>query len=294
MLIDKLYERVKERGVVCIGLDTDYEYIPGEFARSFESVEESLFNFNRRIIDATLDTAACYKVQIAYYEAYGLDGLRAYSRTLNYLREKDAVIVADIKRGDIAKTAEMYAKAHFTGDFESDFITVNPYMGMDSIEPYLPYVKNNEKGLFVLVRTSNKGAQDIEYIKDENGNRVYKVVGSKINELGREYMGNCGYSSIGGVMGCTQVEEAVEMRKNLADMFFLIPGYGAQGGRADDIALYLKNGNGGIVNASRSILLAYKKVEGGSSNFDECSRLETLRMRNEIASACRKNQGGLK
>ena len=263
MLIDKLYERVKERGVVCIGLDTDYEYIPGEFARSFESVEESLFNFNRRIIDATLDTVACYKVQIAYYEAYGLEGLRAYSRTLKYLREKDAVIVADIKRGDIAKTAEMYAKAHFTGDFESDFITVNPYMGMDSIEPYLPYVKNNEKGLFVLVRTSNKGAQDIEYIKDENGNRVYKVVGSKINELGREYMGNCGYSSIGGVMGCTQVEEAVEMRKNLADMFFLIPGYGAQGGRADDIALYLKNGNGGIVNASRSILLAYKKVEGG-------------------------------
>lgn len=294
MLIDKLYERVKERGVVCIGLDTDYEYIPGEFAGSFNSIEEGLFNFNRKIIDATLDTAACYKVQIAYYEAYGLEGLRAYSRTLKYLREKDAVIVADIKRGDIAKTAEMYAKAHLTGDFESDFITVNPYMGMDSIEPYLPYVKNNEKGLFVLVRTSNKGAQDIEYIMDENGNRVYKVVGSKINELGKEYRGSCGYSSIGGVMGCTQVEEAVEMRKNLADMFFLIPGYGAQGGRAEDIALYLKNGNGGIVNASRSILLAYKKVEGGSSKFDECSRLEALRMRNEIASACRKNQGGLK
>lgn len=294
MIIDKLYERVRERGVVCVGLDTDLEYIPEDFRNSFGNIEDSLFNFNRKIIDATADAAACFKVQIAYYEAYGLAGLKAYSRTLKYLRDMDAVIIADVKRGDIAKTAEMYAKAHFTGDFESDFMTVNPYMGMDGIEPYLSYVRNNEKGLFALVRTSNKGAEDIQYIKDAQGVTVYNNVGNKLNNIGREYLGSCGYSSIGGVVGCTHVEEAIEMRKALDNTFFLIPGYGAQGGKAEDVALYLKDGNGGIVNASRSVLLAYKKVENGSCSFDECSRNEVIKMRDDIAAAYNSITGGIK
>lgn len=294
MIIDKLYERVRERGVVCVGLDTDLEYIPEDFRNSWGNIEDSLFNFNRKIIDATVDAAACFKVQIAYYEAYGLAGLKAYSRTLKYLRDIDAVIIADVKRGDIAKTAEMYAKAHFTGDFESDFMTVNPYMGMDGIEPYLSYVRNNEKGLFALVRTSNKGAEDIQYIKDEQGVTVYNNVGNKLNNIGREYLGSCGYSSIGGVVGCTHVEEAIEMRKALDNTFFLIPGYGAQGGKAEDVALYLKAANGGIVNASRSVLLAYKKVENGSCSFDECSRNEVIKMRDDIAAAYNGITGGTK
>ena len=179
----------------------------------------------------------------------------------------------------------MYAKAHFEGDFESDFITVNPYMGMDSIEPYLPYVKNKEKGLFSLVRTSNKGAEDIEYIENKENKKVYDVVGEKLLKIGSEFMGECGYSSIGGVVGCTHIDEGLKMRKELEKMFFLIPGYGAQGGAAEDVAIYLKNGNGGVVNASRSILLAYKKVENGENNFEECAREEAIKMRDAIRKA---------
>lgn len=287
MIIDKLYERVAQNGHVCVGLDTDYSYLPENFARHFSTKAEAVFQYNKALIDATIDVVACYKVQIAYYEAMGIEGMKCYSRTLAYLREKDAVIIADIKRGDIAKTAEMYAKGHFTGDFEADFITVSPYMGLDSISPYLPYVQNNEKGLFVLIRTSNEGAKDIEYIETADRRHVYNVVGEKINALGREYVGKCGFSSIGGVMGCTHADEAAEVRKNLDSTFFLIPGYGAQGGKAEDIALYLKNGNGGVVNASRSILLAYRKVEGGAERFAECSRNEAVRMRDDILKYCR-------
>ena len=149
LIIDKLYERVEERGVVCLGLDTDASYIP-QHILSGKSLDEAIFQFNKEIIDATLDVVACYKVQIAYYEALGLAGLIAYKNTLQYLREKDAMIIADIKRGDIAATASQYAKAHFTGDFEADFITLSPYMGMDSIEPYMPYMESGKKGVFVF------------------------------------------------------------------------------------------------------------------------------------------------
>lgn len=287
MIIDKLYERVKERGVVCVGLDTDYSYLPEYFAKNFENIGDGIFNFNKRIIDATIDVAACFKVQIAYYEAYGLKGLEAYVKTLKYLKEKDAVVITDVKRGDIAKTAEMYAKAHFEGDFESDFITLNPYMGMDTIEPFLPYLKDKNKGIFALVRTSNHGSVDIQYINSKEDKKIYNIVGDKINSLGKDYIGSCGYSSLGAVVGCTYSYEAEEIRKELDSTFFLIPGYGAQGGKAEDVALYLKDGNGGVVNSSRAILLAYRKKEGAEQEFDFCAREEAIRMRDEIANACK-------
>lgn len=283
-IIDKLYDRVEKNGVVCLGLDTSIEYLPDNFRSNFKDEGEALFQFNKKIIDATLDVVSCFKVQIAYYEALGLKGLEAYKNTLAYLREKDAIIIADIKRGDIAATAKMYAKAHFEGDFESDFITLSPYMGMDSIEPYLPYVETGKKGLFVLVRTSNKGAEDFEYLDTAEGCKLYDVVGRKVHELGNNFLGNCGYSPLGGVVGCTHVEEAIEIRKNLDKMFFLIPGYGAQGGKAQDVALYLKDGNGGVVNSSRKILLAYKE-EGNEEEFELCARREAIRMRDEIRAA---------
>lgn len=284
MIADKLFEKIEKNGVVCVGLDTSLDYIPEEFKSKFSNESDMLFNFNKEIIDATLDVSACFKVQIAYYEALGLKGLEAYKRTLSYLREREALIIADIKRGDIKATAEMYAKAHFEGDFESDFITLNPYMGMDSIEPYLPYIEKNEKGVFVLVRTSNKGAEDIEYLDTGNSKKVYDVVGEKLHDLGKSYLGEHGYSSIGGVVGCTHQEEAKEMRKKLNTMPFLIPGYGAQGGTSHDVAAYLNNGNGGVVNSSRKILLAYKEM-GDSKNFAECSRKEAITMRDGIREA---------
>ena len=284
-IVDKLYKRVEDRGVVCLGLDTTIEYVP-EHIRKNRSIEEALFQFNKEIIDATLDVVSCFKVQIAYYEALGIEGLLAYKRTLKYLREKDAIVIADIKRGDIAATASQYAKAHFTGDFEADFITLSPYMGMDSIEPYMPYMESGDKGVFVLVRTSNQGAEDFEMVDTESQGKVYNVVGDKITALGEKVKGECGYSAIGGVIGCTHVEEGKEIRKRYENMFFLIPGYGAQGGKAEDVALYLREGNGGVVNSSRGILLAYKK-ENRPEEFALCAREEAIRMRDEINSAIR-------
>lgn len=283
LIIDKLYERVEERGVVCLGLDTDASYIP-QHILSGKSLDEAIFQFNKEIIDATLDVVACYKVQIAYYEALGLAGLIAYKNTLQYLREKDAIIIADIKRGDIAATASQYAKAHFTGDFEADFITLSPYMGMDSIEPYMPYMESGKKGVFVLVRTSNKGAEDFENLDIEGGKKLYNEVADKITEAGQTVKGRYGYTAIGGVIGCTHVEEGKEIRNRYSNMFFLIPGYGAQGGTAKDVALYLKNGNGGVVNSSRGILLAYKK-ENKELEYAECARNEAINMRDSIRAA---------
>ena len=283
LIIDKLYERVEERGVVCLGLDTDASYIPQHILEG-KSLDEAIFQFNKEIIDATLDVVACYKVQIAYYEALGLAGLIAYRNTLKYLREKDAIIIADIKRGDIAATASQYAKAHFTGDFEADFITLSPYMGMDSIEPYMPYMESGKKGVFVLVRTSNKGAEDFENLDKEGGKKLYNEVADKITEAGQSVKGRYGYTAIGGVIGCTHVEEGKKIRNRYSNMFFLIPGYGAQGGTAKDVALYLKNGNGGVVNSSRGILLAYKK-ENKELEYAECARNEAINMRDAIRAA---------
>lgn len=285
MIIDQLYDNVARRGHVCVGLDTGYDYLPQEFADKFSSVEDGLFEFNRMIIDATIDVAACYKIQIAYYEAEGLAGLSAYRRTLHYLRKCRAIAIADIKRCDISKTAEMYAKAHFTGDFEADFVTLNPYMGFDSIVPYFPYIQNSNKGIFILIRTSNEGAKDIQYQQTAENGHIFDLVGQKVNEIGRPYLGKCGYSSIGGVMGCTHADEAAELRATLDSTFFLIPGYGAQGGKGVDIARYLHDGNGGIVNSSRNILLAYRKQPNGDGNFADCARAEVLHMRDDIHNA---------
>ncbi|MDD3428549.1 MAG: orotidine-5'-phosphate decarboxylase [Oscillospiraceae bacterium] len=284
MNVDKLYAAVAEKGVVCVGLDTDFSYLPADFTDSTKTKAENIVAFNKRIVEATKDVAGCYKVQIAYYESLGIEGMVAYKQTLDYLRANKLVTIADIKRGDIAKTAELYAQGHFAGDFEADFVTLAPYMGMDSITPYLPYCKDNGKGVFVLVRTSNGGAKDFEYEKLQDGRHVYDLVGDKLNTLGKEYMGENGYSSIGMVIGGTHIEEAAEIRAKYKDNFFLIPGYGAQGGTAKDIAQYLINGNGGVVNSSRAVLLAYKKQEGTA--FDEAARNECINMRDAIKAEC--------
>ena len=284
--MDRLYEAVAAKGPVCVGLDTDFSYLPEGYADSTKTAGENLVRFNREIIDATREVAGCYKVQIAYYEALGMDGMMAYRDTLAYLRENKLLTIADIKRGDIAKTAEMYAKAHYEGDFEADFITLAPYMGLDSLSPYLPYMEKSGKGAFVLCRTSNGGAKDFEYEKLSDRRHVYDLAGDKVTELGKAYMGEHGYSSIGLVIGGTHIEEAKEIRAKYQNSFFLIPGYGAQGGKAEDIAQYLQKGNGGAVNSSRGILLAYKKQEG--VRFDEAAYRECVDMKGAIADACAK------
>lgn len=293
-IVDRLYEKVEKNGVVCVGLDTDISYIPEAIRSDFANIEDAIFEYNRKIIDATYDVVACFKLQIAYYEALGISGLIAYKKTLEYLRERKLITIADIKRGDIAATAKMYAKAHFTGEFESDFITLNPYMGMDSIEPYLPYLESKNKGIFALVKTSNKGSGDIQDCNIDVRGTVYDHVGNMIESLGRDFIGNSGYSSLGVVVGCTHIEQAKRLRENLQSSYFLIPGYGAQGGKAEDVAVSLKAGNGGVVNSSRKILLAYKEDEN-YLHFEDSSRKEAIRMRDDIKRAVleleEKNEG---
>lgn len=284
--MDKLYASVAANGPVCVGLDTELSYLPESAVDSTKTAGENVVAYNRALIDATKSAAGCYKVQIAYYESLGLDGMRAYAETLRMVRETGLPVIADIKRGDIAKTAEMYAKAHFTGDFEADLITLAPYMGLDSISPYLPYCKDQGKGVFVLCRTSNPGAKDFEYQKLADGRHVYDLVGDSISALGQDYLGETGYTSLGLVIGGTHTEEASAIRAAYQNTFFLIPGYGAQGGKAADIARYLNKGNGGVVNSSRGILLAWKKQPG--VNYAEAAYNECVRMREDIQSECDK------
>ena len=292
-MINKLVDKiVKTNAPVVVGLDPMMKYIPEhvqkeafeQYGETLEGAAEAIWQYNKAIIDNIYDIVPAVKPQIAMYEQFGIPGMVAFKKTVDYCKEKGLIVIGDIKRGDIAKTAEMYAMGHFTGDFEADFVTLAPYMGLDSISPYLPYAEKQGKGMFVLCRTSNGGAKDFEYEKLADGRHVYDLVGDKLNALGKDYMGEHGYSSIGLVIGGTHIEEATEIRAKYQDSFFLIPGYGAQGGKAEDIAQYLTKGNGGVVNSSRGILLAYKKQPGVA--FDEAAYNECVNMKEAIAHAC--------
>ena len=300
MNIDKLYESVQAKGHVCVGLDTAPDYVPPSERQKAQNDAEAVLAFNKALVDATVDAAACYKVQIAYYEEMGLKGLFAYSETLKYIRSNNGIVIADIKRGDIADTALRYAKAHFSGDFEADFVTLNPYMGMDSIEPWQQEALKYEKGAFVLMRTSNQGMKDFQKltVKSEQSTgtckRVFHIVGDKMSALAKNHSGKHGYGIFGVVVGCTEKEEAAEIRQNFPELFFLIPGYGAQGGGANDAALLLRNGNGGVVNASRSIITAWQKAENNEQETvnnifaAKAARYATIKMRDEILEAIKK------
>ena len=281
MIVDRLYEAVKEKGFVCVGLDSHLDYIPNYIKEKHEKISDIIFEYNKTIIDATSDIVAIYKPQIAYYEANGLEGLIAYQRTLRYLKEKGLLSIGDVKRGDIASTAKEYAKAHFKGEFEADFITLNPYMGMDSITPYLDYLKTGENGVFVLLRTSNEGAKDIECL-DYNGEALYFQVGDELKKFADELTSECGYSPLGFVVGATHSEEAKKIRERYKNIFFLLPGYGAQGAKAEDIRTYLNDFNGGVVNSSRGIIKYYQKFEDGEERFAHYTREAVLNMRKDI------------
>jgi orotidine-5'-phosphate decarboxylase len=300
--MDRLYDAVAARGPVCVGLDTAADYIPPRERRRASSDAEAVLAYNRAIVDTTGDVAACYKVQIAYYEELGLAGLRTYAETLRYIRERGCLVIADIKRGDIADTALRYARAHFAGDFEADFVTLSPYMGMDSIEPWLTYADSRGKGAFVLMRTSNPGMRDFQGRELKSGAALCDAVGDKLTELAENRPGGRGYGAFGAVVGVNmgsggEREEAAAIREKRRNLFFLIPGYGAQGGAADDAALLLRNGNGGVVNASRSVLKAWTLSGSGADAGDKApgeadnafaagaARRAVLEMRTAIAAA---------
>jgi orotidine-5'-phosphate decarboxylase len=296
MNMDRLFDAVAARGHVCVGLDTCPDYLPPKVLAAAADPAAGVLAYNLALIDATADLAACYKVQIAYYEALGLAGLRAYAATLAELRRRGLLAIADVKRGDIADTAAQYATAHLAGEFEADFVTLAPYMGMDTLDPWLKYVESAGKGAFVLMRTSNPGMRDFEYRELAGGGRLYDAVGAKLTELAGRYAGERGYGAVGAVVGCTEPEEAAEIRARYGKLFFLIPGYGVQGGAAVDAARLLAAGNGGVVNASRSILKAWSqpRFDGEvlvAEHIDlkaaaEAARGATAKMRDAIRAAC--------
>lgn len=283
MLIDRLYADVKKKGPVCLGLDTQYTFLPDCLKNGSGTESEKILQFNKAIIDATADVVGCYKVQIACYEALGLAGLRTYADTLAYIRSKGCVVIADVKRGDISSTAAQYAKGHFTGDFEADFITVNAYMGEDAISPYYEYLKNSDKGLFVLVKTSNPGGGELQDKLLQDGQSVYLQMARCVEKWGADFVGQCGFSSIGAVTGCTYPQQFAAIHEAMPHGFFLIPGYGAQGGTGKDVAEFFKNGVCGVVNASRSLLTAHKNTaQPDGSDFAQLTRQAALAMKEDI------------
>jgi orotidine-5'-phosphate decarboxylase len=258
--MQRLQAACAEKGPLCVGLDTDPSYLPPEVLRLYDSPAEASLAYNRALIAATAEHAACFKVQIAYYEAMGLAGLAAYAKTLKAVREAGIPVIADVKRGDIADTAKAYAKAHFEGEFEADIVTLNPYMGFETLDPFLDYVDRAGKGAFVLLRTSNPGMKDIEWLELASGSRVLDAVGAGLSAISARYgdFSKSGCGPFGVVVGCTEESDARVLRDRYPDLFFLIPGYGAQGGAAR-IAATLLDRAGGTVNSSRAILTAWKK-----------------------------------
>ena len=273
--MDKLYEAVEARGPVCVGLDTDFSYLPADFVDSTLSKGENIVRLNKKLIDATKAVAGCYKVQIAYYESLGLEGLKAYADTLEAVREAGVPVIADIKRGDIAKTAEMYAKAHFTGDFEADIITLAPYMGLDSISPYLPYCAEQGKGVFVLCRTSNPGGDDIQML-EVNGEKIYerlaRLAATEWNLNGE----------LGLVVGATYPAELANVRRIAPNLPLLVPGIGAQGGdiRACVEAGKTAEGTGMVINSGRAIIYASRE-----DDWKEAARKTAIATRDSIQAA---------
>lgn len=276
--MQKLQELAEKYGPLCVGLDTAPSYIPQSILKLYDSPAQAVLAYNKEIINRVKSgqSACCFKVQIAYYEAMGLEGMKVYAETLRLVKESGLICISDIKRGDIANTAAAYAKAHFSGDFESDIITVNPYMGFDTLKPFTQYCESNGKGIFVLLRTSNPGMTDIEKQELKNGGCVLDSVGKELNRLEKDFASQfegCRCSPVGAVVGCTEESDARTIRDAYPDIFFLIPGYGAQGGDAKICATLLDKA-GGTVNSSRGILCAWKK----SPTCQEKLTLGTLTM----------------
>ena len=299
--IDNLIDKIKEKNnPTVIGLDPRYEMIPKcitqKYAPTLEGASKAILEFNKRLIDATYDIIPAVKPQIAFYEMLGIEGMKAFKETCEYAKQKGMLVIADIKRGDIGSTAEGYSNA-FLGKtkigskeeriFDVEFVTLNPYMGIDSIKPFIEDCKKYNKGIFVLIKTSNPSSGDIQDVKMENGEELYTKVAKLVENWGEELRGEYGYSSVGGVVGATYPEQIESLRKIAPHTFFLIPGYGAQGGKANDIAkAFDSNGIGGIVNSSRGLMCAYKselwKEKYSEDEFEEATRTEALRMKGDL------------
>ena len=304
-MINQLVANIKKTGApIVVGLDPMLNYIPeqvqqkafAEYGETLEGSAEAIWQFNKEIVDKTYDLIPAVKPQIAMYEQFGLPGLAAFKKTVDYCKEKGLVVIGDIKRGDIGSTSAAYAVGHIGkvkvgsktyAPFDEDFVTVNPYLGSDGVNPFLDVCKEEKKGIFVLVKTSNPSSGEFQDQKID-GRPLYELVGEKVAAWGSEVMGD-EYSYVGAVVGATYPEMGKVLRKVMPKAYILVPGYGAQGGKGKDLVHFFnEDGLGAIVNSSRGIIAAYKQeqyAKFGAENFGDASRAAVETMVADIKGA---------
>ena len=304
-MINKLISNIRKTNApIVVGLDPMLNYIPehiqkkafAEFGETLEGAAEAIWQYNKGIVDATYDLIPAVKPQIAMYEQFGIPGLIAYKKTVDYCKSKDLVVIGDIKRGDIGSTSAAYAVGHLGqvqvgsrkyAGFDEDFATVNPYLGSDGVKPFMDICKEEKKGIFVLVKTSNPSSCEFQD-RVIDGRPLYELVGEKVAQWGDELMGD-EYSYVGAVVGATYPEMGKVLRKIMPKTFILVPGYGAQGGKgADLVHFFNEDGLGAIVNSSRGIIAAYKQEkykEFGAENYADASRAAVKDMIADISGA---------
>lgn len=304
-MINKLIKKIeKTHAPIVVGLDPMLDYVPEhiraaafkEHGETLEGAAEAIWQFNKGIVDATWDLIPAVKPQVAMYEQFGVPGLLAFKKTVDYCKSKGLVVIGDIKRGDIGSTSGAYATGHLGQvtvgtkkyyGFDEDFVTVNPYLGSDGVKPFVDVCKEEKKGIFVLVKTSNPSSGEFQDQLVE-GRPLYELVGEKVAAWGEEVMGDS-YSYVGAVVGATYPKMGEILRKIMPKAYILVPGYGAQGGKAEDLKPYFnKDGLGAIVNSSRGIICAYKQetyARFGAEQYAEASRQAVIDMREDINSA---------
>ncbi|MDO4333611.1 MAG: orotidine-5'-phosphate decarboxylase [Eubacteriales bacterium] len=304
-MINKLIANIKKTNApIVVGLDPMLKYIPqqikeaafSEYGETLQGAAEAIWQYNKGIVDAVYDLIPAVKPQIAMYEQFGIEGMIAFKRTVDYCKEKGLVVIADVKRGDIGSTSEAYAVGHLgkvtVGSkswygFDEDFATVNPYLGSDGVKPFVKVCQEEKKGIFVLVKTSNPSSGEFQD-RLIDGRPLYEIVGEQVAQWGSECMGD-EYSYVGAVVGATYPEQGKILRKVMPKAYILVPGYGAQGGKgADLVHFFNEDGLGAIVNSSRGIIAAYqqeKYAKFGPENYADASRQAVLDMREDIAQA---------
>lgn len=301
-MVSKLIDKIqKTKAPICVGLDPMLDYIPehitkkafAEYGETLSGAAEAIWQFNKEIVDATADLIPSVKPQIAMYEQFGIEGLNAYAKTVKYCQDKGLIVIGDVKRGDIGSTSSAYAAGHIgrvqvgskvLSGFDTDYITVNPYLGTDGVKPFVDVCEEYDRGLFVLVKTSNPSSGEFQD-RLVDGRPLYELVAEKVVEWGAASMDGA-YSNVGAVVGATYPEMSRILRKLMPKTYFLVPGYGAQGGTAEDLKYcFNEDGLGAIVNSSRGIIAAYKKeayAKFGAEHFGEASRQAVIDMIEDI------------
>ncbi|NLD87308.1 MAG: orotidine-5'-phosphate decarboxylase [Clostridiales bacterium] len=286
MSISRLIQKIDEKNNASVaGLDARIAYVPDHVRARHSCDGDAILEFNKTLIDALSDIVPAVKPQSAYYELLGAYGAVVLQKTIEYAQGKGMYVILDAKRGDIGATADAYAESYIApgSSYNADSMTVNGYLGSDGV---LPFVKCcGEKSIFVLVKTSNKSSGELQDMKLADGRLVYERMADMVSEWGKDSLSSCGYNNVGAVVGATYPEELKNLRERMKNTFFLIPGYGAQGGSAEGLkGAFDKNGHGGIVNSSRAIMCAWKKTDKNGLDYAEAARNEAIRMRDEINS----------